>query len=75
MAYKKRWFDLETFLGFRDRPLLNPIEDTLPSKVKLEQIERDFAKTNEKIDQLHLDEIKDWIESPLTSQMRIGLFL
>ena len=54
------------------------IEDAMPLKLKLEQIERDFLKTKkqiQQIDHLHLAEIKDWIESPLSSQMRINLFL
>ena len=54
------------------------IDEAMPSKLKLEKIERDFSKSKEQIQvisQLHLDEIKEWIEAPLTSQMKIDLFL
>ena len=57
---------------------MDPIEDSMPPKVNMEHIERDISKSKEhiqEIDHLHLAEIKDWIESPLTSQMKINLFL
>ena len=65
-------------LGFLDLPLLDPIDEATPSKLKLEQIESNFAKAKEQIQetsQLHLDEIKEWIEAPLTSQIRTDIFL
>ena len=47
-------------------------------KIQLENIESDFTKDKERIQdiiQLHLDQIKECIEAPLTSLMRIDLFL
>ena len=47
-------------------------------KLNLEQIERDSAKEKEQImemTQLTVEEIKHWIETPLTSLMRIDIFL
>ena len=57
---------------------MNLIEDAMHPKLKLENIEMDFLETKEwiqKIDHLDLVQIKEWIESPLTSQMKIKLFL
>ena len=78
MAYKNRRFHSETLLGFLDLPLLDPIYEAMPLKLKLEQIKSDLEKAkeqNQEISQLHLDEIKEWIEAPITSYMRIDLFL
>ena len=47
-------------------------------KLKLEQIERCFSKEKEQImemTQVTVEEIKCWIETPLTSLMGISLFL
>ena len=44
---KKRWFASENLLSFLDLPLMDSIEDVMPSKLKLEQIDRDFSKTKE----------------------------
>ena len=60
-----------------DLPLLDPIVEAMHLKLKLEHIESDFAKSKEQIQdiiQIHMNEIKDWIEAPLTSHMRIGIF-
>ena len=61
-----------------DLPLLDPIHEAMPPKLKLEQIERDSSKEKEKIldiTQLTVEEIKHWIETPLASLMNIDLFL
>ena len=78
VACKKRWFTFENILGFLDLPSLDPIDEGMPLKLNLEHIESDFTKAKDHImgiSQLHLNEIKEWIEDPLTSQMSIGLFL
>ena len=49
VACKRRWFASETLLGFLDLPLLDPIDEAMPLKLNLEQIESDFAKVKEKI--------------------------
>ena len=57
---------------------MDAIEDALTPNINLEQVEREFSKTKEQIEQLdhlHVAEIKEWIESPLNSQMGINLFL
>ena len=57
---------------------MDSIEEAMPPKLKLEQIERYFLETKEKIqniDHLHMDEINDWIDSPLTLQLWMNLFL
>ena len=74
MACKRRWFASHTFLGFLDLPFLDPIDEAMPLKLKIEQMESDFVKVKEKIQkitQLSLEEIKQWIKTPLTSLMRI----
>ena len=78
VACKRRWLSLETLLRYLDLPLLDPIDEAMPLKLKLEQIENDFAKVKEKIleiTQLTMDEIKKCIETPLSSLMRIDIFL
>ena len=70
-------FASENLSRFLDVPLIDPIEDSLPPKIKLEKVEREFSKTKEWIEKLyhiHVAEIKEWILSPLTSQMRINIF-
>ena len=47
VACKRRWFASETLLGFLDLPLLDPIDEAMPLKLKLEQIESEFAKFKE----------------------------
>ena len=67
-----------TLLGYLDLPLLDPIDEAMPLKLKLEQIESDFAKTKDQIveiTQLAMQEIKQLIERPLGSLMRIDLFI
>ena len=57
---------------------MDPIEYSLPPKIMMEQVEGKFSKSKkhiEKLDHLHEGEIKEWIESPMNSQMRINLFL
>ena len=49
MACKRRWFSSETLLGFLNFPFLDPIDEAMPPKIKLEQIESDFDKVKEKI--------------------------
>ena len=74
----RRWFSSETLLGYLDLPFLDPFDEVMPPKLKLEQIESDFAKVKEKIleiTQLSMDEIKQWIEIRLASLMKIDLFL
>ena len=39
-------------LGFLDLPLLDPIDEDMPLKLKLEWIENDFANAKEKIQQI-----------------------
>ena len=78
VACKKRWFASKTLLCYLDLPLLDLIDEVMPLKFKLEQIEHDFPKVKEQIleiTQLSMDEIKQWIETPLASLMRIDLFL
>ena len=36
VAFKKRWFSLETFFRFSGPTLQDPIEDSLPPNFKLE---------------------------------------
>ena len=67
-----------TLLGYLDLTLLDPIDEAMPPKLKLEEIESDFDKTKEQIleiTQLTMEEIKQLIKRPLASLMRIGLFL
>ena len=57
---------------------MDPIKDVMSLKLKMEQIGRDFQKSKDQIEQLdhlHMEEIKEWIELPLNSQMKINLFL
>ena len=78
VACKRRWFALEIPLAYLYVPLLDPIDEAMPTKLKLEQIENDFAKVKEQkleITQLTMDEIKQWIETALTSLMAIDMFL
>ena len=49
VACKRRWFASKTFLSFLDLPLLDPIDEAMPPKLKLVQIESEFAKFKEKI--------------------------
>ena len=77
VACKRRWFASETLIGYLDLPLLDPIDEAMPPKLKLEQIESDFTKVKEQIleiTQLTMDEIKQWIETPLASLMKIDMF-
>ena len=37
---------------FMDLTLMDTIEDALPPKIKLEQVERDFSNTKEQIEQI-----------------------
>ena len=78
VACKRNWFASVNLLGFLDLPLLDPIDEALPPKLHLEQIENEFTKSKEwiqDISQLHLDQIKECIESPLTRLINIDLFL
>ena len=57
---------------------MDTIEYSMPLNINMEHIERDISKPKDhihQIDDLHMAEIQDWIESHLTSQMRINLFL
>ena len=77
-ACRRRWNASETLLAYLDLELLDPIEEAMPLKLKLEHIERDFAEVKEwimQMNQLIMEEIMHWIETPLTSLMRIDLFL
>lgn len=77
-ACRKRWNASETVLGYLDLALLDPIEHAMPPKLKLEQIEREFAEVKEQImqmTQLTVEEIRHWIETPLASLTRIDFFL
>ena len=61
-----------------DHPFLDLVAEAMPPKHKREHIERDFAKEKEQImemTQLTVEEIKHWIEIPITALMRIDLFL
>ena len=56
--------------------LLDPIDEAIPTNIKIKYIESDFSKAKEQIheiSQLHLDKIKEWIEETLISHMRINL--
>ena len=67
-----------TLLGFLDLALLDPINEAIPPKLKLEQIKSDFAKTKEKmldITQITMEEIKQLIKIPLGSLMGIDMFI
>ena len=58
VACKRKWFSSVNLLGFLDIPLLDPIDEALPPKLQLENIESDFTKSREQIQdisQLHLD--------------------
>ena len=60
-----------------DLARLNLIEEAMPLKLKLEQIERDFVEVKERImqmNQLTVEEMRHWIETPLASLMKIDLF-
>ena len=57
---------------------MDPIKNSLPPKIMIEQVEEDYLKSKECIEQLdciHIAEFKDFIESPITSEMKINLFL
>ena len=43
-ACRRRWNASETLLGYLDLAFLDPIQEAMPLKLKLEQIERDFAE-------------------------------
>ena len=49
VAYKRRWFASENLLIFLELPLMDPIEDDMPLKLKLKQFERGFLKAKEQI--------------------------
>ena len=54
------------------------VVDAMPTKLNMEPIERDISKSKGNIlepGQLHMENISEWIECPLTSQIRINLFL
>ena len=49
---------------------MDPIEDGMPPKLKLDKIDREFSEAKEyiqKVDHLHLSKIKEWIKSTLSS--------
>ena len=78
MSCKRNWFASVNLLGFLDLPLLDSIDESLPPKLQLEHIESEFTIAKEgiqKINELHLDQIKESIEAPLTSLIKINLFL
>ena len=57
---------------------MDPIEDALPPKIVVEFVEGECSKAKEKIEQydhIHVAEIKELIESPIDSEMKINLFL
>ena len=48
---------------------MDPIEDALPPRIMMERVERECSKVKEKIEQLdhvHIAQIKELIESPIT---------
>ena len=68
----------ETLLSFLELPSLDPIDQVLPPKLKLEEVEWNFAATKEKIQgvsQLTLQEITRWIEVPNVAMARIQVYL
>ena len=78
VACKRIWFSSETLLGYLDLPFLDLIDQAMPTKLKLDQNERYFVGIKERIlgiTQLSMEEIKQWIETPLASLMRIDMFL
>ena len=57
---------------------MDPIEYALPPNIMMERVEEECSKSKEKIeylDHVHIAQIKELIESPITLQMRINLFL
>ena len=53
IACEKRWFTSENLLSFLDFPPMDPTEDALSPKIKLEQVEREFLKTKEQIEKIN----------------------
>ena len=49
MACRCMWLAAETLLSFMDLPSLDPIDQDLPPKLKLEEIEQNFAIAKEHI--------------------------
>ena len=77
-SYERRWFSSETFLKYLDIPILDPIDEAMPPKLKLEKIKNDFSKVKDPIlemTQLTMDEIKKLIETTVASLMIINSFL
>ena len=77
-ACRKRWFTSDSLLSLLGFPTVDLIENTLPPKILIEQVKREHLKSKEcieHIDHIHMAEIKELIESPITSEMKINLFL
>ena len=67
-----RLFSLLDFL------IMDPIGDSLPPKIMIEQIEEKYLKSKDHIEQLgHIDitQIKELIQSLIASKIKINLFL
>ena len=77
-ARKRRWFASKTLLEYLYLPTLDPIDEAMPLKYKLEHIQSGSTKEKEQIlemTQLAMEEMKCWVKKPLSSLIRIDLFL
>ena len=77
-VYRKKWFASRTLLSLLGFLVMDLIESALPPKIFIEQDEREHLKSKECIEHInciHVEEIKEMIESPITSVMRINFFL
>ena len=52
-ACKRRWLAAETLLSFLDMPSLDLIDQALPPKLKLEEIEINFPTSKEQIQEIN----------------------
>ena len=70
--------DVETLLSFLDLPSLDSIDQALPPKLKLEEIEWNFATSKDPIqgiNQLTMQEIMRWVDIPHVAMVRIHVYL
>ena len=77
-TYRKRCFAPENLLSLLKFPIMDSIENSMPPKSMIEQVEGGYLKSKERIEQLdhiHIAEIKYLIHSPIDSEMKINLCL
>ena len=74
----RRWTASDVLLGLLGRPALEPIKEAPSPKLKLEEVGQSFGAVKEKIqgvNQLTLQEIMNWIETPNSAMVRIHVYL